>query len=136
MCAIYLAKVRKLSRHVTVGQGGEPAKDGRFSFAGAGRPVKAAPLNGLAAREPEGRPCGGAFFSPLFLRAQEKGLARPNGRFYGVCAVEGGRNCPTSLFQSGFEQPLKCFFARFNACYFERAPVQAGELLFLLVQEK
>jgi hypothetical protein len=38
--------------------------------------------------------------------------------------------------KGGFEQPLKWFFARFEACFFEHAPVQAGELLFLLVQEK
>jgi hypothetical protein len=64
--------------------------EGRFSFAGAGCPVKATPLNGLAAREPEGRPCGGAFLSPISLREQRNRVARHNEHLYEAGTV-GGR---------------------------------------------
>ena len=52
-------------------------------------PLKA-PLPNLAAREPEGRPCGGAFFSPRIEREQEKGLARHNERLDEVPTLEAG----------------------------------------------
>jgi hypothetical protein len=50
--------------------------------------------------------------------------------------LEAGEIKTISLFQSGFEQPLKWFFARFEACFFEHASAQAGEWLSLLAQRK
>nr|WP_287262320.1 hypothetical protein [Thioclava sp.] len=66
---------------------------------------------------------------------QRKALARVRFKRFEARRLRRAKQ-PASLSQSGFEQPLKWFFARFEACFFEHAPVQAGESLFLLVQEK
>jgi len=74
--------------------------------------------------------------------AHSPGLHRPvqggpkGGTASLASALEEGGIPPSRLFQSGFEQPLKGVFARLDGCFFEQALVRAGELLFLLVQEK
>jgi hypothetical protein len=92
------------------------------------RPPRSCPQHGNPPQA--GGLAGVSFFSPLFLDKQEKGLARVRSGLVEAATVRRAKQ-PTSLNQSGFEQPSKCFFRPLSSLFLRPRTRASGRVTFL-----